>query len=81
MFSHVTFFATPWTVAYQAPLSFEFSRRGSWSGLPFPTPGDLPDTGIEPMSLVSAALAGGFFITVPLQKPQLIRRKDAKSMN
>ena len=39
---------TPWTVAYQAPLSMDFSRQESWSGLPFPFPGDLPDPGIEP---------------------------------
>ena len=41
-------FATPWTVAYQAPPSMEFSRQEYWSGLPFPSPGDLPDPGIEP---------------------------------
>ena len=42
--------ATPWTVAYQAPLSMGFSRQEYWSGLPFPSPGDLPDPGIEPRS-------------------------------
>ena len=42
--------ATPWTVACQAPLSMGFSRQEYWSGLPFPSPGDLPDPGIEPMS-------------------------------
>ena len=41
-------FATPWTVAYQAPPSMGFSRQKYWSGLPFPTPGDLPDPGIKP---------------------------------
>ena len=41
---------TPWTVALQAPLSMEFSREEDWSGLPCPTPGDLPDSGIEPRS-------------------------------
>ena len=40
-------FATPWTVAYQASPSMGFSRQGYWSGLPFPSPGDLPDPGIE----------------------------------
>ena len=40
----------PWTVAYQAPQSMEFSRRAYWSGLPFPSPGDLPEPGIEPRS-------------------------------
>ena len=48
--SHVRLFATPWTVAYQAPLSMGFSRQEYWSGLPFPFPGDLPDPGIEPGS-------------------------------
>ena len=43
-------FATPWTVAYQASLSMGFSRQEYQSGLPFPSPGDLPDPGIEPMS-------------------------------
>ena len=43
-------FVTPWTVAYQAPLSMGFSRQGYWSGLPFPSPGDLPHPGIEPRS-------------------------------
>ena len=46
--SRVRPFATPWTVAYQAPLSIGFSRQESWSGLPFPSPGDLPYPGIEP---------------------------------
>ena len=48
--SHVRLFATPWTVAYQAPPSMGFSRQECWSGLPFPSPGDLPDPGIEPGS-------------------------------
>ena len=51
---------TPWTVAHQAPLSMGFSRQEYWSGLPCPPPGDLPDSGIEPRSLMSPALAGGF---------------------
>ena len=46
-----------------APLSKGFSRKEYWSGLPFPPPGDLPNPGIEPMSLTSPALAGGFFTT------------------
>ena len=61
--------ATPWTVAYQAPLSMEFSRQEYWSGLPFPSLGDLPDPGIEPTSLASLALAGRFFTSVPPGKP------------
>ena len=47
LLSRVRLFATPWTVAYQAPLSMGFSRQQSWSGLPFPSPGDLPNPGIE----------------------------------
>ena len=50
LLSHVWLFATPWTVAYQAPLSVGFSRQEYWSGLPFPSPGDLPNPGIEPRS-------------------------------
>ena len=46
--SCVQLFSTPWTVAHQAPPSMEFSRQEYWSGLPFPSPGDLPDPGIEP---------------------------------
>ena len=49
-FSRVRLFATPWTVAHQAPLSMGFSRQEYWSGLPFFSPGELPDTGIEPGS-------------------------------
>ena len=52
--------ATPWTVICQAPLSMEFSRQEYWSGLPFPTLGDLPDPGIKPASV---ALADGFLNT------------------
>ena len=48
--SHVQLFATPWTVARQAPLALGFPRQEYWSGLPFPSPGDLPDPGIEPTS-------------------------------
>ena len=53
--SRVRLFATPWTVAYQAPQSMEFSRRDYWSGLPFPSSGDLPNPGIEPRSPVPQA--------------------------
>ena len=48
--SRVQLFVTPWTIAYQAPLSMEFSRQEYWSGLPFPSPGDLPNPGIKPRS-------------------------------
>ena len=44
-------FATPWTVAHKAPLSMGFSRQEYWSGLPFPSPGDLPNAGVKPESL------------------------------
>ena len=59
---------TIWTVAHQTPLSLEFPRQEYWSGLPFPSPGDLPDPGIEPQSL---ALAGVFFTTKPPGKPKM----------
>ena len=62
-FSRVQLCATLWTVVYQAPLSMGFSRQEYWSGLPCPPPGDLPDPGIKPVSLMSPTLAGGFFIT------------------
>ena len=51
LLSCVQLFATPWTVAHQAPPSMEFSRQEYWSGLPFPSPGDLPNPGIKPRSL------------------------------
>ena len=53
--SCVQLFATPWTVAYQAPLSMGFCRQEYWSGLPFPSPGELPNPGIEPRSPVLQA--------------------------
>ena len=62
-FNRVCLFATLWTVACQAPLSTGFSRQEYWNGLPCPAPGDIPNPGIEPMSLTSPALAGGFFTT------------------
>ena len=58
--SRVWLFEIPWTVACQAPLSMEFSRQENWNGLPFPTPGSLPNLGIEPTSLT---LTGRFFTT------------------
>ena len=60
----MSLFVAPWTVAHQAPLPMEFSRQEYWSGVPFPTPGDFPDQGIEPMSLVFPALADGFFSAI-----------------
>ena len=67
MLSHVQLFATPWTVAHQAPLAMEFLRQEYWNGLSFPPPGDLPDPGIKP---ASSALASEFFFTTePAGKP------------
>ena len=70
--SRVRLFATPLTVAYEVPPSMGFSRREYWSGLPFPSPGDLPHPGIEPASsalqMVSCS-AGGFFTTEPPRIP------------
>ena len=57
-------------VARQAPLSIEFSRQEYWNGLQFPKPGDPPHPGIEPMSLASPALAGGFFTTSAIWEAQ-----------
>ena len=62
-FSHIQLCVTPWTVAHQASLSVGFSRQEHWSGVPCPPPEDLPDPGIEPLSLTSPALAGRFFTT------------------
>ena len=68
-FSHVRLFAALWTVACQAPLSMGFPRQEYWSGLPCPSPGDLPEPGIEPTSLMSPALAGRFFTTSATGEP------------
>ena len=61
--SRVQLCVTLWTVACQAPQSMGFTRQENWSGLPFPSPGALPDSGIEPISLKSPALVGRFFTT------------------
>ena len=65
MLSRVQLFETSWTVAQQASLF----KQEYWNGFPFPTPGDLPDPGIEPLSLESPALAGRFFTTAPPEEP------------
>ena len=73
MLSCVQFFATPWTVSRQGPLSIGFPRQEYWSGFPFPPPGDVPDPGIEPKFLVSPPSAGDFFFpftTEPTEKPK-----------
>ena len=64
--SCVQLFATPWTVALQAPLSMEFSRQEYWSGLPFPSPGDLPNPGLKPRS---PALQADSLPSEPIRKP------------
>ena len=60
---------SPWTVARQTPLSMGFSRQEYWSGLPYPSPGDLPDPGIKPVSPAALGLAGRFFTAEPPRKP------------
>ena len=67
LLSRVQLFVTPWTIAYQAPLSMGFSRQECWNGVPFPSPGDLPDPGIEPRS---PALQAGALLSEPPGKPQ-----------
>ena len=66
--SHVWFFVTPWIIAHQVPLSLGFSWQEYWSGFPFPSPGDLPDPRIEPVSLASCAWTDRFFITTPPER-------------
>ena len=70
---HVRLFATPWTVAHQAPPSMGFSRQEYWSGLPFPSPGDLPDPRMEPRSL---ALQADSLPAEPQGKPNTGLIKD-----
>ena len=65
--SRVQLFVTPWTVASQAPPSMGFPRQEYWDGIPFSSPGDLPDPGIEPIS--PALVADSLFTTEPPQKP------------
>ena len=75
LLSRVWLFATPWTVVRQPSLSMGFSRQEYWSGLPFPSPGDLPNPGIEPTYLRSPALADGFFTTSATWEAHLQRTK------
>ena len=65
----VWLFETPWTIAHQAPLSMGFTRQEYWSGLPFPSSGDLPNAGIKCKPPMSPALAGRFFTTEQPGKP------------
>ena len=69
-------FVTPWAVAHKAPLSMGFPSQEYWSGLPFPPPGDLPDSGIKPTSSASPALAGWFFTT---DYPRSLNLNDAST--
>ena len=71
--SCVWFFGTPWTEACQAPMSMELPQQEYWNGVPFPSPGDFHDPGIEPKTLVSPALAGRFFTTAPPGKSHLMQ--------
>ena len=75
-FSRVRLCATPQTAAHQAPLSLGFSRQEYWSGLPFPPPGDFPDARIR---LMSVALAGEFFTTVPIPAAAVAAAKSLQS--
>ena len=79
LLNHVWFFETPWTVTQQAPLSMGFSRQEYWSGLPFPTPGELPEAGIKLASLVSPTLVGRFFTTASLGMYTSISKGREKS--
>ena len=65
MYSHVQLFVSLWTVVHQAPLSMGFPRQEYWSGLPFPSLGDLPNPGIKPASLVSPALQADSLLAEP----------------
>ena len=78
LLSHVRLFATPWTVAHQAPPSMRFSRQEYWSGLPFPSPGDLPNLGTEPSS--PALLVDSLPSEPPGKpsKPAIQKRKEKK---
>ena len=73
----LTILRSPWTAAFQAPLSMGFPKQECWSGLPFPSPGDLPHPGLEP---TSPALAGGFFTTEPPGTPLLILSLTSESI-
>ena len=79
-FSCVRLFATPWTVAYQVAPSMGFSRQEHWSGLQFPSPEDLPNSGIEPPSPVSPALQGESLLLEPPVKPYKVITRLKKSL-
>ena len=79
--SCLPFLWPPWTVAHLVSLSVRFPRQGYWSGLPLPTPGDLPDPGIEPTSTVAPVLAGRFFTSQPPGKSPLLGWWDSNEVN
>ena len=74
-FSHVQRFVTLWTMAHQVPLSMGFSRQKHWNRLPFPSPEDFPNPGIELVSLMSPALAGVFFTTSATWEAQMLNSR------
>ena len=78
--SQVQLFVTLWTVAHQAPLSKGFLKQEYWSGMPFPSSGDLPNPGSK-HTLTSPELAVGLFTTVPPGKPRLINCTSIKKKN
>ena len=74
LLSHVWLFAAPRTIAYQALLSLEFSSQEYWSGLPFSSPGDLPDSRIESSFLISPVVAGKFFTNGATWEAEIISK-------
>ena len=79
-FSCVWFFVTPWTLTCQAPLFMGFSKQEYWNGLLCPPPGDLPNPGMEPASLMSLALAGRFFTTIATWETLSVQVKACKTV-
>ena len=80
MLSRVQLSATPWTVARQVSLPMGFPRQEQWGGLPFPSPRDLPDSGIKLVSLPSPAEAGGFFTTSAAWEVQSLHVKHTQRL-
>ena len=79
MFSYVWLFETQWTITCQAPLSMEFPRQECLSGLPFPSPGDLPNPGMEPTFLAAPVLVSGFLSTCATwEAPNLVKYIELK---
>ena len=78
MLSHAQFFATPWAVAHQAPLSMGFPKQEYWSGLSFPSPGNLLGPGIKPASPESPALQVDILLLEPSGKPMQYNKNSEK---